>query len=409
MDEFTILRMGHQGDGIAAGPVFAPVTLPGERVTGRLDGNVLREVRIVTPSDQRVAAPCTHFKTCGGCQLQHASDSFIASFKTDIVRKALSAHGLNTTFRPIQTSPSRTRRRAVFSVRRTKKGALAGFHARASDIVVAVPNCQLLQKELVAALPMVEALAITGASRKAELTVTVIHSRVGLDVSVKGGKPLDQELRSALAGHAETFRLARLHWDDETLAMRQPPLQQFGTAFVSPPPGSFLQATKHGEHALTAAVIEAINGTRQVVDLFCGSGTFTLPLARQSEIHAVDSIGAMLKALDHGWRQTEGLKKMSHEMRDLFRRPLLPDELRRFTGVVLDPPRAGAEAQIVEIAKTQSGVLQRIAYVSCNPVTFARDATVLVAAGFTLDWVQVVDQFRWSAHVELAAQFSTSA
>jgi len=409
MEEFTILRMGHQGDGIAEGPVFVPVTLPGERVTGKLDGNVLREVRIVTPSDHRVAAPCVHFKTCGGCQLQHASDGFVADFKTDVVRNALSAHGLHTTFRPIQTSPSHSRRRAVFSARRTKKGALAGFHARASGIVVAVPNCQLLQQELVAALPMVEALTITGASRKAELTVTVIHSEVGLDVSVKGGKPLDQALRSVLAGHAETFRLARLHWDDETLAMRQPPLQRFGSALVSPPPGSFLQATEHGEHALTAAVMEAITGARRVVDLFCGSGTFTLPMAQQAEIHAVDSIDTMLKALDHGWRQADGLKKVSHETRDLFRRPLLTEELRRFDGIVLDPPRAGAEAQIAAIAAARAGALRRVAYVSCNPVTFARDAAVLIAAGFTLDWVQVVDQFRWSAHVELAAQFSTPA
>jgi len=203
--------------------------------------------------------------------------------------------------------------------------------------------------------------------------------------------------------------LARLHWDDETLAMRQPPLQRFGSALVSPPPGSFLQATEHGEHALTTAVMEAITGARRVVDLFCGSGTFTLPMAQQAEIHAVDSIDTMLKALDHGWRQADGLKKVSHETRDLFRRPLLTEELRRFDGIVLDPPRAGAEAQIATIAAARAGALRRVAYVSCNPVTFARDAAVLIAAGFTLDWVQVVDQFRWSAHVELAAQFSTPA
>ena len=410
MEEFTIIRMGHQGDGIAAGPVFAPVTLPGERVTGRLDGQALRDVRIITPSDQRVAAPCLHFKTCGGCQLQHASDGFVADFKMDVVRNALLAHGLQAEFRPIQTSPSRSRRRAVFSARRTKKGALAGFHARASNVVVAVPNCQLLHQDVVDALPMVEALAITGASRKAELSVTVIHSRVGLDVSVTGGKLLDQALRSALAVHAEAFRLARLNWDDETLAMRQPPLQRFGHFQVATPPGAFLQATEHGERVLTSAVQDAVLGARQVVDLFCGSGTFTLPMAQHAEIHAVDAVAPMLSALDHGWRRAEGLKKVSHEVRDLFRRPLLTDELRRFDAVVLDPPRVGAEAQVAQVgAAPHAGRVGRVAYVSCNPVTFARDAAVLVAAGFTLDWVQVVDQFRWSAHVELAAQFSHSA
>ncbi|MGY9010605.1 MAG: class I SAM-dependent RNA methyltransferase, partial [Rhodobacterales bacterium] len=160
MDEFTIIRLGHHADGIAAGPIFAPRTLPGEVITGRLDGQAVLDVRIVTPSDHRVTAPCVHFKTCGGCHLQHASDSFVADFKTDVVRTALSAKGLSTDFRPIKTSPTKSRRRAVFSARRTKKAALAGFHTRASDVIVEVPECQLLHPDVASALPMVEALAI---------------------------------------------------------------------------------------------------------------------------------------------------------------------------------------------------------------------------------------------------------
>ena len=405
MDEFIITRLGHHADGIAAGPVFAPRTLPGEVITGRLDGQAVRDVRIVTPSDHRVAAPCVHFKTCGGCQLQHASDPFVADFKTGVVRTALSAKGLSTDFRPIETSPTKSRRRAVFSARRTKKAALAGFHARASDVIVAVPECQLLHPDVASALPMVEALAIVGSSRKGALSATVTQSKAGLDVLVIGGKPLDQALRSELGAMTEKFHLARLSWGDEVIALRTPPFQSFGAAQVVPPSGAFLQATAHGEQALVSAVLRSVGGAKRLVDLFCGSGTFSLPLAQNGEVHAVEAVGAMLTALDHGWRQASGLKKVTHEARDLFRRPLLPDELEKFDAIVLDPPRAGAEAQVAEIAKTK---VPRIAYVSCNPVSFARDAAVLAKAGYTLDWIQVVDQFRWSSHVELASQFSKS-
>ncbi|MGL5009323.1 MAG: class I SAM-dependent RNA methyltransferase, partial [Paracoccaceae bacterium] len=180
--------------------------------------------------------------------------------------------------------------------------------------------------------------------------------------------------------------------------------QRFGRALVAPPPGAFLQATDDGERALLRAVGDALAGPmRKVADLFAGVGTFALPLAERAEVHAVEGDAAMTAALEKGWRGAEGLKRVSVETRDLFRRPLEPDELRGFDGVVIDPPRAGAEAQTVALA---ASLVPVIAAVSCNPVTFARDARVLVAAGYALDWVQVVDQFRWSSHVELVARFS---
>jgi 23S rRNA (uracil1939-C5)-methyltransferase len=402
MTEHRIIRLGHQGDGIAQGPVFAPMTLPGEVVTGTQDGDRLTEVRIVKPSPSRVAAPCRHYKACGGCQVMHASDEFVASWKTDVVRAALFAQGIETEFRPIVTSPSQSRRRAAISVRRTKKGAMAGFHARASDTLIEIPDCQLLLPEIKAALPLAEALAIAGGSRKGELSVQVTQSDGGLDVLVTGGKPLDGPLRIALAAEVERFRLARLVWDDELVGMRLPPVQRFGPARVTPPPGAFLQATADGEAALLAAVTEAVDASARLVDLFAGCGTFALPLAARAEVHAVEGDAAMVKALDQGWRQSDGLKRVTTEARDLFRRPLLPDELKRFDAAVIDPPRAGAEAQVAELAKAKIG---RIAFVSCNPVTFARDAKTLLSAGYRLEWVQVVDQFRWSTHVELAAAF----
>lgn len=406
MDDFLIERIGYQGDGIARGAdnetVFAPRTLPGERVQGVLGEGRLTDIKITEPSDVRVAAPCRHYKSCGGCQLQHASDDFVAGFKEGIVRTALSAHGIEAPFRDIATSPAQSRRRATFSVRRTKKGALWGFHARASDTVIAVPECQLVLPEVLQVGPLLEKLAEIAGSRKGEMAATVTQSTNGLDVSITGGKPLDQSLTLGLSGLVEAFQLARLTWDGEVVGQREPPYQRFGKAHVLPPAGAFLQATGQGQAALTEAVLEIAQGA-QGVDLFAGCGTFTLPLAEKHEMHAAESERAMIAALDDGWRKAKGLKKVSSEARDLFRRPLLPDELKRYDFAVIDPPRAGAEAQVAELAL--SGV-PRIAYVSCNPVTFARDAAVLIGAGFSLDWVQVVDQFRWSAHTELAAQFT---
>lgn len=406
MDEYIIRRLGHHGDGIAEGPLFAPMTLPGEVVTGRADGQRLEDVRVITPSEDRVKAPCRHFKACGGCALQHAADDFVAQWKVDVVRHALESHGLETDFRPIATSPPQSRRRATFAARRTKKGALAGFHASGSDVIVEIPDCQLLHPDLMAGLPVAEALAVLGASRKTPLAVTVTLSNTGLDVAVSEGKPLDGPLRSALAQLCERFGLARLSWNSEQIAMRLPPAQTFGAADVVPPPGAFLQATRAGELALLEAVREGVGSAGQIADLFAGCGTFSLPLAENAAVHAVEGDAEMTAALDAGWRKAKGLKPVSTEARDMFRRPLLPDELKRFDAVVIDPPRAGAERQVAELSEAK---VPRIAFVSCNPVTFARDAQNLCASGYRLNWVQVVDQFRWSAHIELAASFTQPA
>ena len=401
--QVKINRLGLQGDGVADGPVYAPRTLPGEVVSGTLDGARLTDIRIVTPSDDRVQPPCRHYKSCGGCQLQHATDSFVAAWKQEIVQYALKAQGLETDLRPIITSPTRSRRRATLAARRTKKGSMVGFFGRGSDVITEVPECQLLDPALLAGLPVAGALAVLGASRKGPLAVTLTACAAGLDVSVAGGKPLDGPLRQSLAQATEAHGLARLSWDGDVIAMRARPVQNFGTVQVLPPAGAFLQATKQGEAALLAAVREATQGAHRVADLFAGCGTFSLPLAADAEVHAVESDALMTDALDQGWRMAAGLKPVTTESRDLYRRPLLPDELARFDAVVLDPPRAGAEAQVAELAQTQ---VPCIAYVSCNPVTFARDARVLVTAGYDLAWVQVVDQFRWSAHTELAASFT---
>ncbi|MGO4908233.1 class I SAM-dependent RNA methyltransferase [Pseudorhodobacter sp. W20_MBD10_FR17] len=402
----TIERLGHLGDAIAQGengPIFVAQMLPGEVVEGELQGDKLVNTRIITPSPDRVRPPCAHARTCGGCLMQHATDELVATWKTEVVRSALAGQGIEAPLRPILTSPPNSRRRAVIAGRRTKSGAMLGFHARGSDALVAVPNCQLLHPDLMAAFPALEALVTTGGSRKSELALTVTRTLAGADVSVTGGKPLDGQLRLELARVAEAHGLSRLTWDHEVVALRTAPMQAMGRAMVAPPPGAFLQATEQGQADLLAAVQEAVGDAKRVTDLFAGSGTFALPLSEKAEVHAVEGDAAMIGALDKGWRQAEGLKRITSETRDLFRRPLEPDEFKNVQAVVIDPPRAGAEAQTKTLAQTKVPV---IAFVSCNPVTFARDAKVLISAGYTLDWVQPVDQFRWSSHVELAARFS---
>lgn len=407
---YTIERLGHLGHGIASGPtgpLYVPGVLPGEVVEGDPAGDRLENVRIVTPSADRVKPPCAHARACGGCQLQHASDSFVAGWKRGVVANALTAQGLapEALREGVMTSPPRSRRRATVAARKTKGGALVGFHARGSDVIIPVPGCILLHPSLMVLFPAVEALTVAGGSRSQALAVTLTHSLTGPDVRVEGGKPLDATLRMDLARLAERFALARLTWGDETVALRAMPEQVFGAARVQMPPAAFLQATEAGEAALVAAVKQALIPQKRVADLFAGMGTFALPLAETAEVIAFEGEPSMVAALDKAARVTSGLKRITAEKRDLFRRPLEPDELRGLTGVVIDPPRAGAEAQVQRLA---ASAVPMIAMVSCNPATFARDARILLAGGYALDWVQVVDQFRWSHHVELAARFRRS-
>ena len=393
MQEVVIERLGLEGDGMAGG-LRVPFALPGERWRGP---------ELLEASTARVAPPCPHFGSCGGCALQHAADGYLADWKRETIVRGLAARGIETVVRQVATSPARSRRRAVFAGRKTRTGVVVGFHGRRSEAVVEVSGCLVVRPEILAARPALARLVGIGASRSAALRLTVTSGPAGLDVDVAGGRALDADLRARVAGLAEAADFARLSWDGELVLLARPPMQMMGRAQVVPPPGAFLQATAEGEAALVAAVREAAGGARRVADLFAGCGTFALPLAEGAEVRAVEGDAGMTAALAAAWRRTQGLRKLATETRDLFRRPVLASELNGLDAVVIDPPRAGAEAQSRELAR--SGVA-RIAAVSCNPVTFARDARLLVDGGYRLDWVQPVDQFRWSGHVELAAQFS---
>jgi 23S rRNA (uracil1939-C5)-methyltransferase len=398
----TIDRLGHLGDAVAEGPdgpLFIKGFLPGEVI----EGDDLAAMKIVTPSALRVRPPCAHAKTCGGCMLQHASDGFVADWKQNIVRTALAGQGIEASFLPMHTSPPQSRRRASFAARRTKNGVTIGFHARASDMLVDIPQCQLLHPDLMASLPLLEPLVKLGAARVGEISITVTQTLSGLDVSVTGAKELDAEGQLQLARLCESAGFARLTWNGEIVALRHAPMLRFGRALVTPPPAAFLQATAQGEASLVAAVQRITAPARRVADLFAGLGTFALPLAERAEVLAVEGDSAMTAALTRASRNTQGLRHMDVQTRDLFRRPLEVDEFKGIDAIVIDPPRAGAEAQMATIAHSK---VPLIAAVSCNPVTFARDAKVLIGGGYRLNWVQVVDQFRYSHHTELVAEFA---
>lgn len=401
-----IEHLGHQGDGVCdlnGETIYVPFALPGELVSLEIDQGEVIKTRILEPVDIRIKPACRHFKTCGGCTLQHVADDYLANWKLEQVKSVLAYEGIETTFLSVITSPAQSRRRATFTGRRTKKGAMVGFFARGSDTLIEISECVLVEPALMAGFDGIKELIMLGASRKTPLRIGTTQSASGLDLDISDGKDLSVEQRAQVGGIADKHGFARISWNDEVVVQAAPPYQRFGSANVIPPADSFLQATEHGENALAKAALNVIGDAKRVVDLFAGCGTFALRAAKVAQTHAVEGNADMTAALDAGWRGAVGLKTLSVETRDLFERPLLPDELNKFDAVIIDPPRAGASVQVREIVQSN---VSRVAFVSCNPATFTRDASILCESGFTLDWIQVVDQFRWSAHVELVAQFT---
>ncbi len=402
--ELEIEFLGAQGDGVARGPggepLHIPLTAPGDRV--KLDANG-KPAEILPFSPLRQTPPCPQFGRCGGCSLQHVQDEPLALWKADLLRRALGQRGIEAEILPTVTVPAASRRRAAFSARRGAGGEiLIGFAARASHELVEAGDCKILAPALHAALPKLREIVAVGAARGAVVRLLATWSEAGLDLTVEGGKPLTLGLRQELAMAAESLDLARLVWGAEPVALRRPPTQRFGTALAAPPPGGFLQAAAEGEAALADFAITALKGAKKAADLFAGSGALSFPLARFASVAAFESEEAAVAAGDAAARRAQGLKAVSFTRRDLFRRPLTPKELQVFDALVVDPPRAGAQAQSEQIARSK---VPRVVMATCNPASFARDARILLDGGYKLEKVQPVDQFRWSAHVEAAALF----
>lgn len=400
--EYKIERLGHLGDGLAAGPIFVDRTLPGELVSGDLIGNRLQNMRIVQPSEQRISSDCIAFKRCGGCALHHAHPDFVANWKQGVLIHALGARGIKAQVEAIQTSPKNSRRRAKLSGRRTRNGATVGFFGKASGIVQSIDPCKVLVPEIMAIIPALENFTTQFGSRKGLLEFWLLSTSSGIDVSIGGMEHQAETNLGAFADWARLNGIARLSAGDQIICEHQAPLLTFGKVEVSPPPRGFTQATLQGEHALQDAVVRALNGADVVIDLFSGMGTLGLPLSETSILHCVENDRSLLDAISYGVRHTQGIKKVTTEKRDLFQNPISHEDLLNYNAAIIDPPRAGAEQQVRQLAKSQ---LRDIAMASCNPVSFARDASLLCEGGYSLKWMEVVDQFRWSPHIEVVAHF----
>ena len=408
-ERLVISRIGRHGDGIAetpAGPVYVPYALLGETAevdawAGHPDRRHLVKIDIASP--ERIAPICPHFGVCGGCALQHWTADRYRAWKRELVVETLAQAGLDAPVDDLIDAHGEGRRRAVLHARRGTRDALeVGFAALRAHHLVAIDRCPILAPGLARAIEAAWALAEALASVGKPLDIQATASETGLDIDVRGSGALSAARSGELARLAERHALARLTRHGEIVAQRVAPTVTMGRACVVPPPGGFLQATAAGEAALARLVAENCGTAERVADLFAGVGPFALRLAERARVTAADNDKEAIAALQRAADTTQGLKPIEALARDLFRRPFVPTELKRYDVVVFDPPRQGAEAQARELA---ASTVPTVVAVSCNPVTFARDACILVDGDYCLKHVTPVDQFRYSAHVELVATF----
>lgn len=411
--QVEIARLGQRGEGVArgpAGPVFIPYALPGESVLADLDGDKGRVLEVMAPSPDRVTAICPYFGTCGGCAVQSFAPHPYAAWKRDLVVAALAKAGIVGEVLPLRDAHGQGRRRATIHARSeashgatpSKKPHVGFMRARAHD-VVDLQFCPILAPGLGQALPAARALASALNPFIKPLDLVINETGAGLDVDLRGLGPLSASVVRLLTGCAAELDIARLANHGDVVVQRREPTVMMGRARVALPPGAFLQATSLGEKTLADLVLAAVGSARKVADLFCGLGPFSLRMAERATVAAFDIEGPALTALSRAARATPDLRPITAEARDLFRRPLLPAELAQFDAVVFDPPRAGAAEQAAALARS---TVPLVVAVSCNPATFARDAAVLIGGGYEMASVAPVDQFRYSAHLELVAAFS---
>ena len=419
--DVAIEQLGARGDGIARlgdGNVFVALALPGDRLTVRLgarrEGGFAAEPVTWHHQAPRAGPHCPHFGACGGCQLQHLPPSELAVWQCAQVEAALARRGLAACpIEPAQAMPPATRRRARIAFQRRGRQVVLGFRGRAAHQITDVEACALVVPEILALLPPLRtALAeLPLAGQGGEVLVTATES--GLDLVVLASPEPVLRDREGIAALADAQDLARVSWQarvadaPEVMVRRRPVRVTFGGIAVEPPPGAFLQATLEAEAqirtAVGAAIGPALGQGGRLADLYAGCGTFALPLAAAGhQVQAIEVDAGMVAALSAAAR-TAGLgPRLSAVARDLARAPLAGAELAGLDAVILDPPRAGAKTQAKMLAGSEVG---RIAMVSCNPASFARDARTLVDGGYHLAAVRLIDAFLWSAQIELVATF----
>jgi 23S rRNA (uracil1939-C5)-methyltransferase len=404
----NVRALGALGDGLADSGVFAPLTLPGERVVARVDHGRAEVVEWLETSSDRVQPPCPHFGDCGGCSLQHWAPAPYLAWKVEQIRHALARSGLETDILPPFAAPPGSRRRLALHARRQGRAAVLGFKARRSWRLAAIEVCVIADERLVAALPLLRHLAEPFLEHpKSAPTLHVTLTDTGLDIDVSGverrwgGLSADARMRAAdIAGRGD---IARVTLAGDILYQARPALIRIGGATVALPSGGFLQAVAAAEHVMADFALEAAAGARRIADLYCGVGAFTFPLATLAPVVSADASAPAIASLKSATATAPGLSPVEASVRDLDRRPILADELRKTDVVMFDPPRAGAAAQSQEIARS---AVPRVVAVSCNLTTFVRDAKILTNAGFRLERLLPVDQFLWSPHIELVGLFN---
>ena len=379
------------------------MTADGRHAALAAPGDTLTATFEVIPGPHHQTPPCRHFPTCGGCQLQHLDDESYAQFITDRIAGALAAHDLTTEIRAPKLSAPKTRRRAALQAELKNGRVQIGFSENASHTLVDIQECWILTPEMFAVIAPLRKLLgkFLRKNRRARLHLT--QADQGVDLLIEGIEAEGLDAAEAISAFALANNVARfaidsglgpeVRWEPEPLAI------SLSGVLVALPPAAFLQATAEGEAALIHAVREAVGNAGTVADLFAGLGTFTFALP--GKVYAGEAAREAILSLKSAAARAG--RQIFADHRDLFRRPLTTAELDRFDAIVLDPPRAGAREQAILLAPSK---VPTIAYVSCNPSSFARDAQVICEGGYTLDWIQPVGQFRWSTHVELAAKFS---
>ena len=392
-----VLKLAARGDGVTADGRHVALTAPGDMVD--IAANIV-------PGPHHVDPPCRHFPKCGGCQLQHIDDASYADFIVERIASALTAQKLDVpTIRPPHLSPPRTRRRASLRAERLGKRIVLGFNEAVSHYIVDIRECHILLPELFALVEPLRALLGTMLGPRKTANVHLTWTDQGADVAIDGVSIEGLAAHEALTDFAQTHKLARLAIDEgygsEPRWEPEPVTTTLDGIAVGLPIKGFLQATADGAEALTDAVREVVGEAAVVADLFAGVGTFAMPIAAKARVLAAE--GARDPALSLRLAANRSARQIAVEHRDLFRRPLSEEELSKFQAVILDPPRAGAKEQAPALACAD---IERIAYVSCNPATFARDARTLAEGGWRIDWIKPVGQFRWSTHVELVGAFS---
>lgn len=395
----TITRMGFRGEGVTEGPIYVAGTLPGEIVLADVEGDRGALKAIESASPQRITPFCKHFGTCGGCQLQHWDEAAYRHWKADQVVQAFARRGIEIATPELIDAHGEGRRRVSLHARKTDGVVTAGFMEARSHRLHDLDACPILVQALSSAPDLARAIgAVLG-----DCDVALTSTDAGLDCGVRAERKIVTQEHAKLARLAEQLAVSRFTVNGETIVTKIQPVMVIGKARVPLPPASFLQATAKGEAVLAGLVLDGLGKARSVADLFCGVGPFTLRIAERVKVQAFDNDKPAITALQAAVRKAEGLKPVTVAVRDLMKEPLVSGELKDLDTVVFDPPRAGAEAQAKQLAK--SAVKMAIA-VSCDPATLARDAEILIGGGFKLKAITAVDQFKWSSHVETVAVFA---